>query len=415
MERETNPVILHRGDPETLEGLYGQDPEGFRSAFSEARRVYPDDVVLAVWWERLRTTELANEEKESHEDPGKLRVLVILTLFAGLATRGIFHLIVEQQVAPVNLLFGVAVATILYLLYSSRPEKRLRFTIAALLAFSVLYMNLLPLEDKDSILLAYLHLPVVLWMLVGLAFAGDGYGDFRERLRFLRFNGEFCIYYASMAIAGMLLTLLTLQLFSFLGMDIADLYFENAVVFGAGFLALVSVHLVVVNLDRNRRIAPLIARIFSPVVLLTLLAYLVAVVAVGENPFIDRDFLLSFNFVLMTVLAVTIYSITEERLGRASRLSLLVNMALILLTLVVDVVALAAILFRLSSYGLTPNRLAVLGMNLTILVHLVRILIASFNEFKGRGGRLARTVVGYLPVYGLWAAIVSFAFPLLFP
>ncbi len=408
-----NEVILHRDDPARLESLYRQDAAAFEANFLEAEQRYPDDLILKVWRERLRTPFAFTSPEIEKGGSGGLRVLVVLALVSGLATRGLFHLIVQGAIAPVNLLFGVVVATIFYFLYRSRPRRNVVLAVLGLVCVSILYINLLPLEETDSIILSYLHMPVFLWVVIGAAYAGDGYNHQMKRVSFLRFNGEFCVYYASIAIAGMLLAVLTLQLFGFLDMDIADLYFENVVVFGVGFLALITVQLVVVNLDRNRTIAPYIARIFSPLVLITLVGYLGAVVVVGENPFLDRDFLLSFNFVLMAVLAVTVFTITEVRTEEISRLAVLINTALILLALVIDGVALSAIVFRLSSYGLTPNRLAVLGMNLLILIHLVKIARASYQELKGRPA-IRDAAVNYLPIYGLWAAFVSFFFPLFF-
>ena len=141
---------------------------------------------------------------------------------------------------------------------------------------------MLPLEQKDSIILAYLHLPVFLWVLVGLAFTGNEYPLGGARLAYLKFNGEFAILYASMAISGMLLTALTMQLFTFVGMDISELYFKNVVLFGAASLAIVASYLVSRNLKLAKNIAPYIAKIFSPLVLITLVVYLVTVIWVGK-------------------------------------------------------------------------------------------------------------------------------------
>ncbi len=92
------------------------------------------------------------------------------------------------------------------------------YTLAALFLISGIYLNMLPLEEKDGIILAYLHLPIFLWVLLGLAFTGNEYPKGSTRLAYLKFNGEFCILYASMAISGMLLTALTMQLFRFAGL-----------------------------------------------------------------------------------------------------------------------------------------------------------------------------------------------------
>ena len=92
------------------------------------------------------------------------------------------------------------------------------------------------------------------------------------------------------------------------------------------------------------------------------------------------------------------------------------NIALVSVTLIIDIVALSAILFRLTSYGFTPNRLAVLGANLLIFCHLTGIL---FNYARFIGGKvdiecLNKWIVGYIPAYTIWSIFVAIGFPLLF-
>jgi len=138
----------------------------------------------------------------------------------------------------------------------------------------------------------------------------------------------------------------------------------------------VATYLVKTQLRLAKSMAPWIARIFSPLVFLTLLAYLVVLLFAGSNPFLDRDFLIAFNGILLVVLAITIFSLTERVNGEQRHLGDVVNVALIGLALVIDIVALASIVFRLSSFGLTPNRIVVLGVNLLIGGHLAWILVA---------------------------------------
>ena len=144
------------------------------------------------------------------------------------------------------------------------------------------YLNMLPLNYKDSIMLAYLHLPIFLWGLVGLAFTGNEYGKGSTRLAYLKFNLNFFILYASMAVSGMVLAALTMQLFSCVGLDIEEFYFRNIVLFGAAALAIVAAYLVSMNLKLAKNITPYIAKIFSPLVLATLLVYLITVIWVGK-------------------------------------------------------------------------------------------------------------------------------------
>jgi hypothetical protein len=340
----------------------------------------------------------------------------LLAIFAGISTRLIMHFADRDMIAPVNLLFGILPFICAYFVYRSKPERKLSYTIAVLITGSIVFMNILPMDNKDTIILSYLHLPVFLWMLMGLAYAGNDYKKGSARLSYLRFNGEFCILYAAMAISGMILAGLTIQLFSIAGFDISEFYFENIVLFGAAALSVVASYLVTNNLKLAKSIAPYIAKIFSPLVLVTLITYLIIVISTGKNPFIDRNFLLAFNGILFSVLAVTIYSITESGKEDKKNFSDYVNLALIAAALIIDGVALSAIVFRLTSYGITPNRVAVLGVNILIFVNLIWI-ISAYIKFIGnkKGPSVVQdAVTKYLPFYGAWAAFVTFTFPLIF-
>ncbi|ULL16937.1 DUF4153 domain-containing protein [Paenibacillus sp. H1-7] len=411
----SNFVINHLTNPSELESMYRKDPEAFKRSFTAAWAQNPNSQVLAVWNERLNFKETTNTEKAALLQKEFL-IMGLLAILAGLVSRIIFHYAEQQAIAPINLAFGVLPFIAAYFVYNNAPQRKILYILGALFLISASYLNMLPLENKDSIILVYLHLPIFLWVLVGLAFTGNEYPISRARLAYLKFNGEFGILYASMAICGMLLTALTMQLFRFVGMDITEFYFKNVVIFGAAALAVVAAYLVSRNLKLYKNIAPYIAKIFSPLVLVTLLVYLVTVIAVGKNPFLDRDFLLAFNGILLSVLAVTIFSITERETDEKRNISDSINFALIILALIIDSVALSAIVFRLSSYGITPNRIAVLGVNILIWANLIWIMLSYMRFLQNKTGLTAvqNAVAQYLPVYGLWAAFVTFVFPFIF-
>lgn len=413
---ETNNLIIENiANPHELERIFREDPKSFKRSFSQAWEQYSDSPVLAVWYERLHFKEKSSTEKATLLQKGFL-FMGILAILAGLSMRFIFHFVEQEAIAPVNLAFGILPFITAYFVYKNKPQKKVLFTIASLFLITLFYLNMLPVNDNDSIILVYLHLPIFLWVLVGLAFTGNEYSLGKTRLNYLKFNLEFGILYASMAISGMLLALLTLQLFNFVGLDIEDFYFGNIVIFGAAALGVVAAYLVSRNLKIAKNITPYLAKIFSPLVLATLLVYLIAVIWVGKNPFLDRDFLIVFNGVLLGVLAVTIFSITESGTDDKKNIFDYINFALIVLALIIDSIALSAIVFRLSSYGITPNRLAVLGVNILIWANLIRIMFPYMRFLQNKTGptTIQDAVTMYLPIYGLWAAFVTFTFPLIF-
>jgi uncharacterized membrane protein len=218
------------------------------------------------------------------------------------------------------------------------------------------------------------------------------------------------------AIAGIILTGVTIGLFSVIGLRIERFYFDYIVVWGA-----VSAPVVATFITRNypsvaNRVAPLIATIFSPLVLITLLIFLVSIPFGSKDPYTDRDFLLVFNLMLLGVMGIIVFAISEASVIRRQKFSEITLLILAFLTLIIDLVALSAILYRLGEYGFTPNRTAVLGSNLLIFGNLSLITIELFKvNFKGAAINHVELIISkYLPVYLFWTLFVVFGFPLIF-
>lgn len=410
-----NLIVKHMDNPHELEKMYRKDPKAFKKAFSQAWDQNPDSQILGAWYERLHFKEKVNKEKTSLFQKGFL-FMGLLAILAGISTRIIFHFVEQEAIAPINLAFGVIPFIAAYFVYNNKPKKSIIYSLIALFLVSGVYLNTLPINYKDSTILAYLHLPIFLWVLVGLAFTGNEYSKGSTRLAYIKFNLEYCLLYGSMAVSGMILAIFTMRLFSFVDLDIGEFYFSNVVLFGAAALAIVAAYLVSMNLKLAKNITPYISKIFSPLVLITLLIYLITVIWVGKNPFLDRNFLMAFNGILLGVLAVTIFSIVESDSDEKKNISDYIHFSLIFLALIIDTVALSAIVFRLSSYGTTPNRLAVLGVNILIWANLIWIMFSYMRFLQNKSGPTAiqDAITKYLPIYGLWAAFVIFTFPIIF-
>jgi hypothetical protein len=164
------------------------------------------------------------------------------------------------------------------------------------------------------------------------------------------------------------------------------------------------------------KVSPVIAKIFSPLVLVMLVIYLAAVIYSGKDPYNDREFLLIFNALLIGVMAIIFFSVAETANTIKTKPEVWVLFLLSVLTVVVNGIALSAILFRISEWGITPNRAAVLGGNVLILINLLLVTAQLFRVLAGKTDLMGvkKVIAFYLPVYCLWAAIVTFLFPYLF-
>jgi hypothetical protein len=162
--------------------------------------------------------------------------------------------------------------------------------------------------------------------------------------------------------------------------------------------------------------APVLSRLFTPLFALVLMAFLATMLWTGRGIDIERDVLIAFDLLLMLVLGLLLYSVSaRDSFAPAGAFDGLL-MALLLSALLVDVIALGAIVARISDFGLTPNRVAVLGFNLILLVNLTwsAWLYGRFLRGQGSFRVLEKWQTDYLPVYAAWAAIVVVIFPPLF-
>jgi len=282
---------------------------------------------------------------------------------------------------------------------------------------SAIYINFLPSNsDSHSINLAYIHLPLLLWCLYGLIFIDFDTKDKTKRIDYIKYNGDIAILAAIILIAGGILTGITLGLFSAIDLKIENFYFEYIVILGLVSSPIVATYIVKNFPSVTNKIAPIIASIFSPLVLITLVIYLISIVLTGKDPYNDRDFLIVFNIMLLGVMGIIVFSVSETSVNRKHRFSELTLFILSIVTLIIDLVALSAILYRLGEFGFTPNRTAVLGSNLLIFGHLVLIMIDLYKVgFKGKDIKIVEmTIAKYLPIYTVWTIFVTFVLPFIF-
>ena len=213
-----------------------------------------------------------------------------------------------------------------------------------------------------------------------------------------------------------MLTGLTLGLFQLINVEIGQWYLNNVVIAGVISAPILAAYVYVDFMKSNSRIAVTISNIFAPLFLVTTVAYLIVMVIQQISPFTNREFLILFNGLLVIVLGMTIYSICGRKHDNPSHLMDAINVSLICVTLIINVIALAAILYRFSEWGMSPNRVVVLGANLLIFGHLGKLLSAYWQVYNKRAlaDTLKIAVTGYFPIYGAWALFVVVVLPLVF-
>ena len=407
-------IIANLHNPHRLELLYRNDKPLFKKEFNLIYQEINANAAAQVWHERL------NYEKEDLDwGTAAERIMVVaLSFLAGLVAKiPAFTSLSEDFFYQRNISFILFPFLIVYFSWKLKTPVRKILLVLAVLLIAAAFINFLPdAKDSDTVILTCIHLPLFGWALLGIVFTGDKFHDYQKRLEFLRYNGDLAVMTAIILIAGGMLSAVTIGLFELIDIKIEKFYTQYIVVWGLAAAPVVGTYLVQTNPQLVNKVSPVVARVFTPLVLIMLVIYLIAVIGTGKDPYNDREFLFIFNLLLAGVMAIILFSIAGISKISGSSAGIFLLAALSVVTILVNGVALSAILFRIFEYGITPNRLAVSVGNILILSNLSVIAFRLYRSVKNKTNLQSaeQSIAGFLPVYVLWTMVVAFIFPLVF-
>nr|WP_210412445.1 permease prefix domain 1-containing protein [Pseudarthrobacter sp. NIBRBAC000502772] len=359
---------------------------------------------------------------ESSDDGGappwrELAVVLAFAVGAGIAVKAGLAWLDDGAAQARNL--GLLVFPFLagYFVWTRRLTPRVAAMLLVPFAALAVVVNVYPFASGGSTeLLAILHAPVALWLLAGVAYAGGRWRSDSRRMDFARFTGELAIYYTLLALGGAVLVGLTFAALQVVGVDLEPILAEWILPFAMPGALIVAAWLVEAKQNVVENIAPVLTRVFTPLTIIMLLTLLGVFAAAGGLTDVNRDLLILMDAILVLVLCLLLYSISARDPLAPPRLADALQLVLVVAALAVDAVMLTAMLTRIAEFGFSPNKVAALGLNLLLLVHLVRAawLAVGFLRRRRPFSQLERWQTRYLPVYGAWAAMVVVVFPLVF-
>jgi hypothetical protein len=313
-------------------------------------------------------------------------------------------------------LFVLPLLTI-YFLWKRESEVVSGLWLALPFAAAALFANVYPFRTGGHTeVLTALHLPIALWLAVGLAYVRSRWFADGGRMDFVRFSGELAIYYVLIALGGVVFTAFTMMMFRAIEMNAEWLAQGWLIPCGAAGAVIIASWLVEAKKSVIENMAPVLTRLFTPLFTLLLLVFLATMVWTGSPINVKREVLIGFDLLLVLVVGLVLYAASARDPQAPPDLFDGLQLLLVVSALVVDGVALTAIAARISEFGFTPNRVAALGENLILLVNLAwsAWLYAGFLRHRGSFATLERWQIAYLPVYFVWAALVVVLFPPVF-
>jgi len=313
---------------------------------------------------------------------------------------------------------GLIVLPFLAAYFARRRQLDTRGWLATAAPFAVaaVVINLYPYDaDSDTEILVALHLPVVLWFVVAFPYMGGTLRSHESRMNFVRFTGEWFIYYVLIALGGGVLMGLTAGILQPTGVDV-DRIAQWVMPSGAAGAVVVAAWLVESKQRVVENMAPVLAMLFTPMFAFMLACAAVVYAVTGLGDAFDRELLSVFDALLLVVLGLVLYGLSAREPSTSPNWMDAVQLVAVAFALVLDLLVLGSMIARIGDLGFTPNRTAALGLNLVLLANLAVAgwLSALFLRRRSTFHRLERWQTAYLPVFAVWAAAVVVVLPPLF-
>jgi hypothetical protein len=370
-------------------------------------------------WKQLVTPDHSSETSTRGRSDAAIAIAFAVAAGALVKLPALFGIDIEHHdsfYARNASLFVLPLLTIYFAWKRELGMSTARWLAGAIVA-AIVFANVYPFpHSSDTLTLSAMHLVVALWLLVGVAYAGNRWNQVQGRMDFIRFSGEFFIYFVLIALGGGFLTALLIMLFSTIGVR-PEWFVQNWLVpCGVAGAVIIASWLVEAKQSVIENMAPVLARVFTPLFTALLLTFLATLLITGRANGIERTMLMQFNVLLVLVLALVLYSMSARDSASPPGSFDVMQVVLVISALIADLLALWNIAARISEFGFSPNRVAVLGMNLILLVNLAWSAVLYVRFVRKRDSLLAleRWQTRYLPVYAAWAAVVVIVFPPLF-
>ena len=232
---------------------------------------------------------------------------------------------------------------------------------------------------------------------------------------FVRFTGEWFIYYVLIALGGGVLMGLTAAILEPTGVDVERIA-EWVLPSGAAAGVIVAAWLVESKQRVVENMAPVLTMLFTPLFAVMLAGAAVVYAVTGLGDAFDRELLGTFDALLLVVLGLVLYGMSAREPSSSPDWMDRIQLVAVASALVLDLMVLGSMIARIGELGFSPNRTAALGLNLVLLANLAGAAWLSARFLRGQSTlhRLERWQTAYLPVFALWAAAVVVVLPPVF-
>ncbi|WP_297286174.1 hypothetical protein [uncultured Brachyspira sp.] len=286
------------------------------------------------------------------------------------------------------------------------------------------------IDDKDffaqTYVIKYIYNNIIFFIILALSYNGFQVLNSKTISEFFTFSADISIFAA--LIAGIVSTVFGIfaAIVIFLIKDvfnIEEIIIKLIVLSISFFTSLFPFLVYTVYRKMKTNISIYLSRILMPFSLLFIFILLILLLMPDIRPYDNRFTFILYN-VMLAVIVLNMFFIRVDY--KSSIFTKALYIVLPIVAILFDILVLTSSLYRLAEYGITPNKITLVGTNLIMLGNLVFITIFNIksilNIFKNNEDikDIKNITIGdnktvfYIYVYGAWAFIVCFILPLFY-
>jgi hypothetical protein len=112
---------------------------------------------------------------------------------------------------------------------------------------------------------------------------------------------------------------------------------------------------------------------------------------------------------LVSVICLLVYAIINSEGNKFIKIC---SNILTICSIALDGVVLSATIYRIKTYGYTPNKVTLLIANMVMLGNLIYIIVLSLKHKEYAS--YVKKILYFIPVYAILAIVIVFMFPIVF-
>lgn len=274
----------------------------------------------------------------------------------------------------------------------------------------------------------YIFSVIIFFIIIALSYNGFQVLNSKTISEFFTFSADISIFAA--LITGVVSTVfgIFIAIVLYLIQDIIRSLDEKVIIklilLSISFLSSIFPFLVyIVYKKMKTNISIYLSRILMPFSLLFIFILLLLLLMPDIRPYDNRVTFVLYN-IMLAVIVLNMFFVRADY--KSSIFTKALYIVLPIVAILFDILVLTSSLYRLAEYGITPNKITLVGTNLVMLGNLVFITFFNINSilniFKNNEDikDIKNITIGdtknvlYIYVYAAWAFIVCFIMPLFY-